>query len=143
MKPLTFVKRKKNKANLIKINNQLPASSCSSSCVVFSLSTFALMIDRTLSRIWRSAIQWKSEVCTLLSFTMSSCNFTIGNFLCKHTLFCAVEVFQFIFWRYCVVYPETVTLYGGFRLKTAVARARSVKVTLYVHENLTFKQTTR
>ena len=54
---------------------------------------------------------------------MSSCNFTIGNVV------------------YYVVYPEAVTLYGGFRLKTAVARVRAVKVTLYVHENLTFKLT--
>ena len=40
-----------------------------------------------------------------------------------------------------VVYPEAVTLYGGFQLKAAVMRVRAVKVTLYVHANLTFKLT--
>ena len=41
----------------------------------------------------------------------------------------------------CVVYPKAVILYGGFPLKKAVTRVRTVKVTLYVHENLTFKLT--
>ena len=59
MKPLTFVNRKKTKQTYIKINNQLPGSSSSSSCVVFSLSTFTLMIDRTLRLMWRSAIPWR------------------------------------------------------------------------------------
>ena len=40
-----------------------------------------------------------------------------------------------------VVYPKAVILYDGFPLKKAVRRVRAVKVTLYVHENLTFKLT--
>ena len=71
MKPSTFVKRTKTntKKTDIKINNQLPGSSSSSSCVLFSLSSFALMIDRTLSHISRSAIPWKAGICNLLLFT--------------------------------------------------------------------------
>ena len=41
----------------------------------------------------------------------------------------------------CVVCPKAVILHGGPPLKTAVTRVRAVKVTLYVHENLTFKLT--
>ena len=40
-----------------------------------------------------------------------------------------------------VVYPKAVILYGDSLLKKAVMRVRAVKVTLYTHENLTFKLT--
>ena len=40
-----------------------------------------------------------------------------------------------------VVYPKAVILDRGFQLKKAVTHVRKVNVTLYVHENLTFKLT--
>ena len=40
-----------------------------------------------------------------------------------------------------VVYPKAVILYGDSLLKKAVMRVRAVKVTMYTHENLTFKLT--
>ena len=68
---INLYKKNKNKIKLIylKINNRLPRNSSYLSCVLFSLSVFALMIDHTLSRIWRSAIPCKAEICTLLAFT--------------------------------------------------------------------------
>ena len=39
------------------------------------------------------------------------------------------------------VFPKAVILYGGSPLKKAVPRVRTVKVTLYVPENLAFKLT--
>ena len=39
------------------------------------------------------------------------------------------------------VYPKAVILCGGSLLWKTVTRVRAVKVTLYVHENLTFKLT--
>ena len=40
-----------------------------------------------------------------------------------------------------VVYPKAVILYGDSLFKKAVMRVRAVKVTMYTHENLTFKLT--
>ena len=40
-----------------------------------------------------------------------------------------------------ILYPKAVILDGGFPLKKAVTHVRSVKVTLYVYENLTFRLT--
>ena len=37
-----------------------------------------------------------------------------------------------------MVYPKALILYGGFPFKKGPTRVRVVKVTLYVHENLTF-----
>ena len=37
-----------------------------------------------------------------------------------------------------MVYPKALILYGGFAFKKGATRVRAVKVTLYVHENLTF-----
>ena len=40
-----------------------------------------------------------------------------------------------------VVYPKVVIFYDDSPIKKAVMRVRAVKVTLYAHENLTFKLT--
>ena len=40
-----------------------------------------------------------------------------------------------------MVYLEALILYGGFLFKKGAMRVRTVKVTLYVHENLTFPLT--
>ena len=37
-----------------------------------------------------------------------------------------------------MVYPKALILYGGFPFKKGATRVRAVKVTLYVHGNLTF-----
>ena len=40
-----------------------------------------------------------------------------------------------------MVYPKALILYGGFPFKKGATRVRTVKVTPYVHENLTFSLT--
>ena len=40
-----------------------------------------------------------------------------------------------------MVYLEALILYGGFLFKKGAMRVRTVKVTLYVYENLTFPLT--
>ena len=69
-------------------------------------------------------------------------NFIIGKFLCKHPLFCeglSIHFSEINIENIRVVYPKAVIFYGNSRLKKAVMRVRAVKVTLYAHENLTFK----
>ena len=62
----------KTKQGYIKINKQLPGSSCSSLHVLFSSTVSTLMIDCTWSRVCRSVISWNGGVYSYLAFTRVS-----------------------------------------------------------------------
>ena len=79
-----------------------------------------------------------------LSIYYNSCNFIIGNFVCKHPLFCeglSIHFPEINIQNIGVVYRKAVILHGDYPLKKAVMRVRAVKATLYAYKNLTFKLT--
>ena len=76
------------------------------------------------------------------SLYQCNCDFSISDFLRKYVLYCTERVFKFIFGdkysSYLCGASKGSNVIWWYSIKEAVTRVRTVKVTLYAHENLTF-----